>query len=88
MQTHKYLLMGLGIMVVLMFVLSGCSSNPMTSTETLTTANGNDTQVSYQCDPSDDTGDQCGGYDTTPDFDPEKYDEEPATSSYPPDPEV
>jgi hypothetical protein len=88
MQTQKYMLVGLAVAIVLMFVLSGCSSNPMTSTETLPSANGDCSQVSYDCDPSDDTGDHCGGYDATPDCDPDKYDEEPATSSYPPDPEV
>jgi hypothetical protein len=84
MQTQKYIVLVMGILVTL-FILTGCSANPTSSTETVYPANNNYSGAdNIETEPPEDD-DIRGGYDTEPSIDIPKYEEEEDNEPLPTD---
>lgn len=75
MQTQKYILSVMGILVML-FILAGCAANPTSSTETVYPATSNDSGPDNTDTGTAGNGDILGGNDTEPSIDITKYEEE------------
>ena len=73
MKTHLRILVVMGIVAAL-FILAGCSSNPMTSTQTIPVVdNSSQESDNNQSDPGVDNG-YVAGHDAEVTTDVEKYD--------------
>lgn len=85
MQWQRCMVLGIGV-TVLLFVLAGCSSNPMTSTQTISGAdNAGGDAGAPGAEPVDQSG-KTGGVDTTPSISNDKHaqDADKATEVGPP----
>jgi hypothetical protein len=65
----------MGILVVF-FILAGCSTNPITSTQTVPINDNSPPPADNNADVSSDQGGNSGGYDTEPAIDNPKYDDD------------
>jgi hypothetical protein len=81
MQARKSILAVMGILTLLFFLI-GCSSNPMTSTQTIPINDNSGSPGNPAVQPDDNAnpgsvedGDEITGYDTTPYIDPDKEEE-------------